>query len=71
MTQVKFFDSTSSIGVLERKINEFLSEHTDKIEVKDIKYTAESKEGHSGRNVTGMVIYEIKDESILIDNDNE
>ena len=41
MTQVKFFDSTSSIGTLERKINDFLSEQADMIEVKDIKYTAE------------------------------
>ena len=58
MTQVKFFDSTSSIGTLERKINDFLSEQADMIEVKDIKYTAESKEGHTGRNVTAMVVYE-------------
>ena len=32
----------------------------DMIEVKDIKYTAESKEGHTGRNVTAMVVYEKK-----------
>ena len=34
MTQVKFFDSSSSIVTLERKINDFLSEQADNIEVK-------------------------------------
>ena len=60
MTQVKFFDSSSSIVTLERKINDFLSEQADNIEVKDVKYTAESKEGHTDRNVTAMVVYEKK-----------
>lgn len=61
MTQVKFFDSSTSIGALERKVNDFLSEHADMIVVKDVKYTAEPNNGRSGRNVTAMVIYETED----------
>lgn len=61
MTQVKFFNISSSIGALESRVNDFLSKFANKIVVKDVKYTADPSNGRSGRSATAMVIYETEE----------
>ena len=42
MTQIKLFmDKTPDMESFEKKVNEFLKENEGKIQVRDIKYTAE------------------------------
>ena len=62
MVQIKLFrDHTSDMDKFEQKVNNFLSEHKDKIVVRDIKYTAEYPNPHNSawQNWTAMVIYEV------------
>ena len=73
MTQIKIFTETTysntadkkamTTGGLEKKVNDFLAENTDKISVKDIKYSIQSPNPHQILNLnvqlwTVMVIYE-------------
>jgi hypothetical protein len=50
----------------EQKVNNFLSEHKDKIVVRDIKYTAEYSNPHNSawQNWTAMVIYEVAENNV-------
>mgnify|MGYP003537832526 FL=1 len=62
MVQIKLFrDHTSDMDKFEQKVNNFLSEHKDKIVVRDIKYTAEYPNPHNAawQNWTAMVLYEV------------
>jgi len=61
MTQIKFFmDRTIDMEAFEKKVNDFLKENEGKIQVRDIKYTAESPYPNDSvlKNWTAMVIYE-------------
>ena len=63
MTQIKIFvDRTSEMESFEMKVNDFLKENEGKIQVRDIKYTAESPNPNNPvwKNWTALVIYETK-----------
>ena len=61
MTQIKLFmDKTPDMESFEKKVNDFLKENDGKIQVRDIKFTAESPNTNSPswKIWTAMVIYE-------------
>ncbi len=61
MTQIKIFmDKTPDMESFEKKVNDFLKENGGKIQVRDIKYTAESPNPNNSvwKNWTAMVIYD-------------
>ena len=63
MTQIKFFMyRTPDMEAFEKKVNDFLKDNEGKIQVRDIKYTAESPNPNDSvlKNWTAMVIYETK-----------
>ena len=53
---------TPDMEAFEKKVNDFLKENEGKIQVRDIKYTAESPNPNDSvlKNWTAMVIYETK-----------
>ena len=66
MVQIKLFrDHTPEMEKFEKLVNNFLSEHKDKIVVRDIKYTAEYINPHNSawQNWTAMVICEVVEDS--------
>lgn len=63
MTQITFFMyRTPDMEAFEKKVNDFLKDNEGKIQVRDIKYTAESPNPNDSvlKNWTAMVIYETK-----------
>lgn len=61
MTQIKLFmDKTPDMESFEKKVNDFLKENEGKIQVRDIKYTAEpvNAQNSKHKNWTALVIYE-------------
>ena len=61
MTQIKLFmDKTPDLGSFEKKVNDFLKENDGKIQVRDIKYTAEpvNAQNSKHKNWTAMVIFD-------------
>ena len=62
MVQIKLFkDHTPYMEKFEKQVNNFLSEHKDKIVVRDIKYSADypNPNNSAWQNWTVMVIYEV------------
>lgn len=55
-------DRTPNMEAFEKKVNDFLKENEGKIQVRDIKYTAESPNPNNSvwKNWTAMVIYDTK-----------
>ena len=67
MVQIKLFrDHTPEMEKFEKLVNNFLSEHKDKIIVKDIKYTADyvNPNNSAWQNWTAMVIYEVVGDNV-------
>ena len=63
MAHIKFFMyRTPDMEAFEMKVNDFLKDNEGKIQVRDIKYTAESPNPNDSvlKNWTAMVIYETK-----------
>ena len=53
-------DRTPDMAAFEKKVNDFLKDNEGKIQVRDIKYTAESPNPNNSvwKNWTAMVIYD-------------
>ena len=67
MVQIKLFrDHTPEMEKFEKLVNNFLSEHKDKIVVRDIKYTADyvNPNNSAWQNWTAMVIYEVVGDNV-------
>ena len=63
MTQIKLFmDHTPEMEKFEKKVNDFLKDNDGKIEVRDIKYTAESPNPNNSKfkTWTAMIVYGVK-----------
>jgi hypothetical protein len=68
MVQIKLFrDHTPEMEKFEKLVNNFPSEHKDKIIVKDIKYTADyvNPNNSAWQNWTAMVIYEVVGDNVV------
>lgn len=55
-------DRTPDMEKFEKQVNDFLKENDGKIDVRDIKYTAESSNPSNSvwKNWTAMVVYDVK-----------
>ena len=62
MVQIKLFNAhTSNVEDIEKKVNDFVAENKNSIEVKEIKYTAAYPNPHNDAwvNWTVMVVYDV------------